>query len=302
MLSGILQKIKYSIASIFSRGLTRTLFIAFFLISLVPVTIVSIVSFNNAQDTLRQESLSILSTITENKKNSISALFEELAKNINLQSQLKGTTGFIYELKAAYIKSGKSLQEFTKSFSWVLLADEYSADLIRFQDSYLYDNVLLIDDSGNVLYATEGGANLGENIFTGVFSNSKFSVSARKTLETGETRFSDFDYSSTIKKEIIAFISKVIVNDDGDKIGVIAIQIPQDKINRTLEIYKGSKATLEVYLVGRDGLMRSQSRFLKENTALKRSVKTKATIEWLNQGKQGNEDNTKEVYINFRDI
>ena len=59
---------------------------------------------------------------------------------------------------------------------------------------------------------------------------------------------------------------------DGEYIGVYAVQIPVDPVNQIMQFSAGMGESGEIYLVGEDGLMRSDSRFFDTSTVLNTSV------------------------------
>lgn len=63
-------------------------------------------------------------------------------------------------------------------------------------------------------------------------------------------------------------------------IGEIVLEINIDAISKIMQDRTGLGETGETYLIGRDFLMRSQSRFVKESTILKTKVDTEGTRKW----------------------
>ena len=73
---------------------------------------------------------------------------------------------------------------------------------------------------------------------------------------------------------------------EGERVGVLAFQVPSDRINDIMRFSAGMGRTGETYLVGGDFLMRSDSRFFENSTALLQSVKTAASQRAV-RGEQG---------------
>jgi methyl-accepting chemotaxis protein len=72
----------------------------------------------------------------------------------------------------------------------------------------------------------------------------------------------------------------------GRLLGVLALQLPTDRILEIMNYTSGMGDTGETYLVGPDKLMRSNSRFIEESTVLRQSVDTPA-VERALAGEQG---------------
>ena len=73
---------------------------------------------------------------------------------------------------------------------------------------------------------------------------------------------------------------------DGERLGVLAFQLPSDRINDIMRFSAGMGRTGETYLVGEDFLMRSDSRFFENSTTLVQVVKTDASQRAV-RGEQG---------------
>ena len=87
----------------------------------------------------------------------------------------------------------------------------------------------------------------------------------------------DFSLYAPSDNEPAAFLGAKVIQD-GELLGVYAIQIPEQPINRILQFSAGMGETGEIYLVGEDRLMRCNSRFFSESTVLRTEV-TAPTLE-----------------------
>jgi methyl-accepting chemotaxis protein len=81
----------------------------------------------------------------------------------------------------------------------------------------------------------------------------------------------DFSLYLPSNNEAAAFLGAKVIRD-GELLGIFAIQIPEQPINRIMHFSAGMGETGEIYLVGEDRLMRSTSRFFKESTVLHTEV------------------------------
>jgi methyl-accepting chemotaxis protein len=82
---------------------------------------------------------------------------------------------------------------------------------------------------------------------------------------------SDFARYPPSNDQPAAFAGQAI-KTDGKVIGVFAVQIPAEPLNDLLQFTAGMGGSGETYLVGPDGLMRSQSRFKETPTTLEVKV------------------------------
>lgn len=100
--------------------------------------------------------------------------------------------------------------------------------------------------------------------------------------------FEDFEHYAPSNDAPAAFIGRAVFDRQNHRIGVIAYQMPIDRINGALSSYEGLGTTGESYLVGQDKLFRSDSRFIEkgQTSILKSRDETPAVLAAL-AGKSG---------------
>jgi class 3 adenylate cyclase len=143
-----------------------------------------------------------------------------------------------------------------------------------------FEDALLLDTRGNVVYSAYKDVDLGTNILTGPYSGSKLRGAYQKALSSNAVDyvgFTDFELYQPAENEPTAWMVTPVV-ENGRAMGVLAMQFPASKINRLMTFDKqwaesGLSETGETFLVGPDNLMRSDSRlFLEDPQAYKRDV------------------------------
>lgn len=146
--------------------------------------------------------------------------------------------------------------------------NDYFREIVeRFQ----FEDALLLDTAGNVVYTAYKGIDLGTNIVTGPYRQSLLKDAYEKTLASnavdyvGVTDFGDYQPADEPTAWMMA-----PVGPPGRVEGVLALQFPISKINRLMTADKqwetaGMGTTGETFVVGPDGLMRSDSRLFLEN-------------------------------------
>jgi class 3 adenylate cyclase len=142
-----------------------------------------------------------------------------------------------------------------------------------------FEDALLLDTRGNVVYSAYKGVDLGSNIVNGPYKGSALTGAYQKALDSndidyvGLTDFGDYEPAS---EPTAWFVSPV--GPRGDVQGVLALQFPISKINTLMTMdgrweESGMGKTGETFIVGPDELMRSNSRlFLEDPQSYKRDV------------------------------
>lgn len=143
---------------------------------------------------------------------------------------------------------------------------------VRMTDLFGYEDAVLLDANGNVVYTAFKGVDLGTNIVTGPYRFSNLAVAYSDAMNGNvldTVVITDFgDYAPSLGTPSAWAVSPV--GRDGRIIGAIAVELPVGAINDVMTgggewEASGLGASGETYLVGPDELMRSPSRFLLED-------------------------------------
>ncbi len=269
-----------SSGKIFKKGLGTTLLLWFLALSILPVVTVGYISYENAYNRLKKDAESALGSAINLKSEQIKYYFQGILTDLKLESERQSNTQFLSTLVKSFNESQKKIKEFTQSFKWALIAEENGTDLEIFRRTYNYYDVFLIGAQGDILFTVAQEDDLGTNLFNGKYSDTLFAQACRKSLETGRPVFSDYETYEPSGNKPSGFCVALIVNDLGDKIGLIAFQFHLDGINRIMQSDLGLGRTAEAYLVGIDLKLRSDSVLGPEKKALTAIVETKQTLLW----------------------
>lgn len=157
----------------------------------------------------------------------------------------------------------------------------WSAANARYQDFFRqivarfeFQDLLLIDTRGNVVYTAYKDVDLGTNILTGPYNTSLLRGAYEKALASNSGDYvgiTDFEIYQPAEGQPTAWMVSP-VSADGHTTGVMALQFPITKVNKLMTFDKhwaefGMGDTGETFLAGPDDLMRSDSRLLLENPA-----------------------------------
>jgi class 3 adenylate cyclase len=152
---------------------------------------------------------------------------------------------------------------------WSKLNQRYQPFFADFTDRFGFDDAMLIDTDGNVVYSTNKQIDLGANLLGGPFKGTKLADAYRKAMRAAsvdEIILTDFEeYAPAYGKPTPWVLTPI---GDGNKIeGVLALQLSVDGINNVMTgnrewVKDGLGETGETYLAGPDRLMRSVSRKL----------------------------------------
>lgn len=168
------------------------------------------------------------------------------------------------------------------------LHGKYHPWLREYLESFGYYDIFLFDLKGNLIYTVFKEIDYGTNFETGAFSSSGLAQVYRQALRAGAAGtvvVEDFKpYVPSYNAPASFVASPVFV--EGEKVGVIAFQMPIAKINGIMGDTAGMGESGETYLIGSDKRMRSDSRFSEESTIFVKSIETQ-TAKLATSGRSG---------------
>jgi len=137
-----------------------------------------------------------------------------------------------------------------------------------------YDVFLLEPVNGTVVYSVYKEMDYGLPMTSGTLSSSGLAKAFRMAIDRGRSgipEVTDFDFYLPSYEAPASFISNPIYRDN-TLVGVLVFQMPVDKINQIVNPDSDTESYSNAYLVGSDGLLRSQMNGVDENTILKMKV------------------------------
>ena len=166
-------------------------------------------------------------------------------------------------------KASEQIETAGDPSNWSKLNAHYQPFFSDFADRFGFDDAMLIDPGGNVVYSTYKQTDLGANVLAPPLATTKQSDAFRKAKRASsvdEVILSDFEeYAPAYGKPTLWIVTPI--GDDAGVYGVLALQVSVDGINTVMTGNRGWDAdglgkTGETYLAGPDRLMRSVSREL----------------------------------------
>ncbi|MCD8498140.1 MAG: methyl-accepting chemotaxis protein [Alphaproteobacteria bacterium] len=145
----------------------------------------------------------------------------------------------------------------------------------HFLETKGYYDIFLFAPNGDLVYTVFKELDYATNLNTGEWKDTglgRIFRMSRDNPEEGYQAFIDFEPYSPSADAPASFISQPILSPDGKLLGVIAFQMPIERINNVMKSVEGLGESGKAYLVGSDHLMRSQDRHVEENTILQTRI------------------------------
>ncbi|HKK32918.1 MAG TPA: methyl-accepting chemotaxis protein [Desulfomicrobiaceae bacterium] len=229
-------------------------------IALLPSLIIGLYSVETASRSLRNQAFQQLESVRDAKKLAI----EDTVSRWKREAEIYATgSGVYYALGmlrdyAISASNGKRMDvtstEYTDLYEYVHPSFTPYAETLGFSDVYL------ISDYGRILFSHTRGKDLGEDLKDGALLKDSNLARAWAAALKGETVLIDTAPYPGLDGKPATFVAAPIYDHTHEEVqGVAALRIPQEKINNLMQVHSKMGEAGETYLVGPDGLMRSDS-------------------------------------------
>ncbi len=156
--------------------------------------------------------------------------------------------------------------------AWSAANARYQAYFREIVQRFAFEDALILDARGNVIYSAYKNTDLGTNILTGPYRSSKLRDAYQQAMSSNKADrvvFTDFEFYQPAEMAATAWMVAPIP-PSGKPEGVLALQFPITKVNKVMTFDKqwveaGMGDTGETILAGPDFLMRSDSRLFLED-------------------------------------
>ena len=269
--------------------------------ALIAVLTLAIASFFGGSNIVRSLAASKLQALEETRNHAIADYLATIEQDMRFvassplthEAVQAFTTGWneIYENQAAtlqglYIKDNPHPTGQNKNLNFAPDGSAYSSAHARFHPWFRqflrergYYDIFLFDLEGNLIYTVFKDLDYATNLENGPYRATDLGNAfraGRNANASGDLTFFDFKPYSPSAGAPASFIGTPIIDASGNKIGVLAFQMPIDGINNVMQVNAGLGETGEAFIVGGDNLMRNDSRFSEESTILVRTIDSDA--------------------------
>jgi methyl-accepting chemotaxis protein len=153
-----------------------------------------------------------------------------------------------------------------------------------------YYDIFLFNTNGDLVYTVFKEEDFSTNFAAngnGQWKDTDLGATFRAALaaKPDETPFFDFKSYAPSNGIPAAFMGTPIV-ENGRTVGVLAFQMPIDRINAIMGSQTGLGETGETIIIGEDGLMRNDSKFTEANDILATKIAPPAADEGLHKSKE----------------
>lgn len=151
---------------------------------------------------------------------------------------------------------------------------DYHTALKQIKDEFQFGDLLFVRDDGRVVYSVEKNIDYATSLVDGPFANTHLADTWRAALELNsrETTLSDYASYQPAFGKAVAFAATPVFTSLGQRAGTLIVQLDNERLTEVMTNDRqwanvGLGVTGEAYIVGTDRLLRTQSRFLLQDSA-----------------------------------
>ncbi len=148
----------------------------------------------------------------------------------------------------------------------------------QFLESRGYYDIFLFSNDGSLVYTVFKELDYATNLRTGEWASSDlgaaFRAAADDSAYISDHAFFDFQPYAPSHGAPASFIARPIPDENGNQAGVLVFQMPIDHLNQIMGATSGLGETGESFLIGEDGLLRTDAPRADTSTILSASFPT----------------------------
>ncbi len=221
------------------------------IVGLFPLLLIGVISLNMSKSALQEQAFAQLEGIRDSRKAQVIRYFNTRFSNISV---LANSSHIINALDAfsSTLFEGEIDQTQYDYFESL----EYGDSFKKFRDEYGYYDIMLVTTNGDIVYTLRKEADLSQNVFTNPL---KETFLGKHFLEGfNSVVITDFELYEASGNQPISFLISPIKYYNYTE-GVLILKLTTDVLNEIMLDHSGLGSTGEVYMVGPDNLMRSDS-------------------------------------------
>ncbi len=251
----------------FRMKLGTKLLVSFLGVGIVPFAVMAAVSLFNSNSALSKAAFEKIAAVQKIKENQMKDYFSQRMDDAKVLSGDNAVTDATEKFAMA-IGDGQYNEKLISYYE-----EKFGSRIKAVKEDYGYRDIFLIKSDGRVVYSVAKGSELGKNVLQGELKDTGLERCFNASLKGPAVQ--DFSPYAPADNEPLAFLGGPVKKGD-TTIGAVILQLPSAGINAIMKERTGMGETGEVYLVGSDRLMRSDSLIDPESRSVKASFKNPA--------------------------
>lgn len=249
--------------------IVRQLLFWFLVIDFTAETVLIIISYRNAESSLRQEVTNNLTAIATRQNQQLDVYLATQRKAVEILANAPEIVRVTEQL-AKLSEGGGATTD-----AYATLIKDYKQELQMYVQKFGFENMYIVGKGGVILYDNSNTGDIGQDINSGRLKGTELSKVVSRSRTIQQTEVSDFSYMPG-EKEASAFLASPI-RKELTGIGTVVVKISNKEVNRVVNDYVGLGRTGETIIASKiddNALFLNDSRH-EQNTAFKKKVSLK---------------------------
>ncbi len=208
---------------------------------------------------LRQATLKELYSIQTNKQQQLADYFNE--QHVNIQS-LKHVATPTQALIA--FRTALEAEKTPGGTRWLAAESQFGPTLNNIAANWQYKDILLINDNGLIVYSLNETGIIGTSLLDGKLQDSNLAAAYRAVLSGQDVAIADFQPYTSLNKAFAGYAVGALRDTNNNRIGLIAMEMPTDRLNSIAQDRTGLGASGETYFAAKE----SDNRIVFRSTML----------------------------------
>ncbi|MBL8149068.1 MAG: protein kinase [Blastocatellia bacterium] len=226
------------------HSLSSQLLVAFLLIALIPLTIISAITAYNYEQSLKKNIETSLNAIAERQAYHIENYMKERQKDALTLAKLPDTVRAIRAFSQVFQECAG-----VDCANYETTDQRFRGFLSYYQESFGYTNLLLISTDGTIFFSARKSNMLGTNILKESESRSHLVRAFEDARNNQHVCVSDF----TLYKDTPTGFIAVNVMEDSSIVGIAVFEINNSELYQVVNNHTGLGETGETTIAARDG-------------------------------------------------
>lgn len=275
------------------------------ILALASILITGLLAYTKSADNMRIAADDSMQTLIDSRTHSIMSLMEGIHQDLGILSSNQMVKDALVELAVDYEDIGAEYGDATAFLQKEYIEDNSNSaserdKLTRGQseDAYhdtheryhawfqplaksrAYHDLFIVDAKGNVIYSVYKAHDFATNLEKGKWKDTDFAKIFKEIKENGDNNafvtMTDFAAYEADNNEAASFMGSPVKNEEDVFVGALIVRMPIKRIDQVMQNPRGLGNTGETYIVGKDNLLRSDLRLVKEKTIIKQKISNEA--------------------------
>ncbi|WP_417819814.1 methyl-accepting chemotaxis protein [Terasakiella sp.] len=275
------------------------------ILALASILITGLLAYTKSADNMRIAADDSMQTLIDSRTHSIMSLMEGIRQDLGILSSNQMVKDALVELAVDYEDIGAEYGDATAFLQKEYIEDNsnsagerdklkrgqsedayhdthqrYHAWFQPLAKSRAYHDLFIVDAKGNVIYSVYKAHDFATNLEKGKWKDTDFAKIFKEIKENGDNNafvtMTDFAAYEADNNEAASFMGSPVKNEEDVFVGALIVRMPIKRIDQVMQNPRGLGNTGETYIVGKDNLLRSDLRLVKEKTIIKQKISNEA--------------------------